>query len=171
MRELRPIDYKILFELIKNSRQSDRKLSEVLHVSQPTVTRRRAFIERERLIEYTAAPDLDKLGFEILAFTFARCAYGKITEEEAQKTRAFLAKHPNTLFVSSGTGMNWDRVAVSVHKNYSDFTVFVQELALCWEGYSERPVSFTVSLQADDILRRLSFKYLASVMEKEIGKS
>ena len=170
MRELRPIDYQILFELIKNSRQSDRKLSEVLHVSQPTITRRRAMIERERLVEYTATPDLSKLGFEILAFTFARCAYGKYTDEEIQKTKAFLAKHPNALFVSSGTGMNRDRITVSVHRDYSDFTAFVQELRVCWEGFTERPTSFTVSLQADDMPRRLSFKYLADLMEKEMGK-
>jgi len=171
MKELRPIDYKILFELIKNSRLSDRKLSEILHVSQPTITRRRAMIERERLVEYTATPDLSKLGFEILAFTFARRKYDKSPDERVQETKAFLAKHPNMLFVSSGTGMNWDRVCVSAHKNYSDYAKFIQELRACWEGYLERPVSFIVSLESDSILRNLSFKYLADVMEKELSSS
>jgi DNA-binding Lrp family transcriptional regulator len=171
MKELRPIDYKILFELIKNSRLSDRKLSEILHVSQPTITRRRATIERERLIEYTATPDLSKLGFEILAFTFARRKYGKYPDERVQETKAFLAKHPNMLFVSTGTGMNWDRICVSAHKNYSDYAKFIQELRACWEEYLERPVSFIVSLESDSILRNLSFKYLAGVLEKELGSS
>jgi DNA-binding Lrp family transcriptional regulator len=171
MKELRPIDYKILFELIKNSRLSDRKLSEILHVSQPTITRRRALIEKERLIEYTATPDLNKLGFEILAFTFARWKYDKYAEERVQETKTFLAKHPNMLFVSTGTGMNWDRMCVSVHKSYSDYAKFMQELREYWEEYLERPVSFIVSLQSDSILRNLSFKYLADVMEKELGSS
>jgi DNA-binding Lrp family transcriptional regulator len=171
MKELRPIDYKILFELIKNSRLSDRKLSEILHVSQPTITRRRALIEKERLVEYTATPDLSKLGFEILAFTFARWKYDKYAEERVQETKAFLAKHPNMLFVSTGSGMNWDRVCVSVHKSYSDYAKFMQELRADWEEYLERPVSFIVSLQSNSILRNLSFKYLADVMEKELGRS
>jgi DNA-binding Lrp family transcriptional regulator len=171
MKGLRPIDYKILFELIKNSRLSDRKLSEILHVSQPTITRRRALIEKERLIEYTATPDLNKLGFEILAFTFARWKYDKYAEERVHETKAFLTKHPNMLFISTGTGMNWDRVCVSVHKSYSDYAQFMQELKADWEEYLERPVSFIVSLQSDSILRNLSFKYLVDLMEKELGRS
>jgi DNA-binding Lrp family transcriptional regulator len=171
MKGLRPIDYKILFELIKNSRLSDRKLSEVLHVSQPTITRRRALLEKERLIEYTATPDLSKLGFEILAFTFARWKYDKYAEERVQETKAFLAKHPNMLFVSTGSGMNWDRLCISVHKSYSDYAKFMQELRAYWEEYLDRPVSFIVSLQSDMILRNLSFKYLADVMEKELVSS
>jgi DNA-binding Lrp family transcriptional regulator len=171
MKELRPIDYRILFELMKNSRLSDRKLSGILHVSQPTITRRRAMIERERLLEYTATPDLSKLGFEILAFTFARRKYGKRPDERVRETKAFLAKHPNMLFVSSGTGMNWDRVCVSAHKNYSDYAKFIQELRASWEEYLERPVSFIVSLEGDSILRNLSFKYLADVLEKELVSS
>ncbi len=41
MKELKPIDYKILFELMKDSHRSDRQLAKALGVSQPTVTRRR----------------------------------------------------------------------------------------------------------------------------------
>jgi DNA-binding Lrp family transcriptional regulator len=171
MKELRPIDYKILFELIKNSRLSDRKLSEILKVSQPTITRRRALIEKARLIEYTATPDLRKLDFEILAFTFARWKYDKYADKRVRETEAFLEKHPNILFVSTGAGMNWDRICISVHKTYSDYAKFIQELRADWEEYLERPVSFIVSLQSDTLLRNLSFKYLAAVMEKELGSS
>jgi len=171
MKELKSIDYKILFELIKNSRLSDRKLSEKLGVSQPTITRRRSLIERERLIEYTATPDLGKLGFEILAFTFARWKYDKYAKEKTQETKAFLSKHPNMLFVSTGTGMNWDRMCVSVHRDYSDYAKFMQELRADWEEYLERPVSFIVSLQSDIILRNLSFKYLVDLMEKELARN
>jgi DNA-binding Lrp family transcriptional regulator len=169
MKELRPIDYRILFELIKNSRLSDRKLAEILHVSQPTVTRRRAIIEKKRLVEYTATPDLGRLGFEILAFTFARLKSDY--SEKVQETKAFLTNHPNMLFASTGTGMNWDRICVSAHKSYSDYTTFIRELRTCWDEYIERPVSFIVSLQSDSILRNLSFKYLADMLEKELGRS
>lgn len=46
MKELKPIDYKLLFELMKDSHRSDRQLAKALGVSQPTVTRRRAMLEK-----------------------------------------------------------------------------------------------------------------------------
>jgi len=45
MTKLKVIDYKILFELTKNSKISDRKLAKKVGVSQPTITRRRAKLE------------------------------------------------------------------------------------------------------------------------------
>ena len=47
MKDLKPIDYKILFELMKDSHRSDRQLAKALGVSQPTVTRRRAMLRRK----------------------------------------------------------------------------------------------------------------------------
>ena len=43
----KPTDYKILFELMKDSHRSDRQLARSLGVSQPTVTRRRAMLENK----------------------------------------------------------------------------------------------------------------------------
>ena len=40
MQNLKSIDYKILFALMKNSKISDRQLAKEIGVSQPTVTRR-----------------------------------------------------------------------------------------------------------------------------------
>jgi len=36
MKELKPIDYKLLFELMKDSHRSDRQIAKALGVSQPT---------------------------------------------------------------------------------------------------------------------------------------
>ncbi|UCE96610.1 MAG: AsnC family protein [Candidatus Bathyarchaeota archaeon] len=44
--KLKKIDYMILFKLTKNSKFSDRKLARKFGVSQPTVTRRRAALEK-----------------------------------------------------------------------------------------------------------------------------
>lgn len=72
MNKLDNIGYKILFELIKDSKISDRKLAKKIGLSQPTVTRRRARLDKEGLIDYTGIPNLVKLGFEIVAFQFMR---------------------------------------------------------------------------------------------------
>jgi DNA-binding Lrp family transcriptional regulator len=71
MQPLKDIDYKIISEHIKNSRISDRELAKKVGVSQPTITRKRTIYEKERLLEYTSIPNFQKLGIEIMAFTFA----------------------------------------------------------------------------------------------------
>ena len=64
MATLKDMDFKILAELMKNSKASDRNLAKKLGVSQPTVTRRRAALERRRLLDYTAIPNLKELGMK-----------------------------------------------------------------------------------------------------------
>jgi len=62
---------RILFELIKGARRSDRELAKAVGTSQPTITRKRTKLEKEGFIkEYTVIPDLKKMGYEIIAFTF-----------------------------------------------------------------------------------------------------
>ena len=64
MKDLKPIDYGIFAELVKNARLSDRQLAKILNVSQPTITRRRNELEKRGLLDYTAILDIRKLGFE-----------------------------------------------------------------------------------------------------------
>jgi DNA-binding Lrp family transcriptional regulator len=61
MRKLKPEDYRILFELMKNARISDRQLAKMLGISQPTVSRKRAFLEKELFDGYTVFPKWEKL--------------------------------------------------------------------------------------------------------------
>ena len=72
MKELKPIDYKLLFELMKDSHRSDRQLAKALGVSQPTVTRRRTMLETNLIEGYTITPTFGKIGFELTAFTFTK---------------------------------------------------------------------------------------------------
>ena len=61
-RKLKRIELRLVAELMKNSRKSDRELAKILGISQPTVTRIRNKLEREGVIrEYTAIPDFSKL--------------------------------------------------------------------------------------------------------------
>ena len=54
MKEFKSLDYKLLSELIRNSRRSDRELAKVIGASQPTITRTRRKLEKEGYIkEYT----------------------------------------------------------------------------------------------------------------------
>jgi DNA-binding Lrp family transcriptional regulator len=63
---LKDVELKLISELMKDSRRSDRELASVLNVSQPTVSRTRERLVNEGYVrEFTAIPDFQKLGFEI----------------------------------------------------------------------------------------------------------
>ncbi|MDH5448287.1 MAG: winged helix-turn-helix transcriptional regulator [Candidatus Bathyarchaeota archaeon] len=166
MKKLKPVDYKILFELVKNSKISDRKLAKKIGVSQPTVTRRRAGLEKEELLDYTAIPNFEKLGFEIMAFTFGHWKHGTSPDEKPSEAKSFLSKYPNIIFVSTGRGCGMDRMFVSVHKDYTDYAELMSALKTEWGKFMSASDTFIVSLKGDNILRNLTFKYLKDYMKK-----
>ena len=167
LKKLTSTDYSIMAELIKNSRLSDRQLGKILHVSQPTITRRRGQLEKQRLLDYTTIPDLKELGFEILAITFGnRAAHPEHAELQIQKAEDFIERHQNIIFVSSGRGFNSDRVVISLHKSYSDYSKFQQEIKQEWGEIMAVAGSFIISLASDSILRHFTFKYLAEMIKE-----
>ena len=118
---------KLLYELIKNSRRSDRDLAKVLGFSQPTVTRTRRKLEDEKFVlQYTAIPDFTKIGFEIMAFTFIQKP-----QNDAEKNTLLkqLNKNTRVIFIADGNGLGGkDAVIITMHKNYSDYSTFTTEL-------------------------------------------
>jgi DNA-binding Lrp family transcriptional regulator len=139
----------------------------MLEVSQPTIAKRRARIEKLGLLDYTALPNLEKLGFEIIAFTFSQWKHGDFPDERVDEAMQFLSKHPNVIFVSTGRGRSSDRIMISVHKDYRDYHKLLQELRLEWGQYMDDLNSFLVSLGADNILRPLTLRYLAQYLVQE----
>jgi Lrp/AsnC family leucine-responsive transcriptional regulator len=170
MKDLKSIDYEIFAELVKNPRLSDRQLAKILNLSQPTITRRRGELERRGLLDYTAILDIRKLGFEILAITFGRLKSEKPNDKEVEPSEDFLLRHPEMVLVSSGSGLGYDRVVLSVHRTYSEFSQFITELRQQWGKHLADPESFIISLQSDKILRDFTLKQLAkaiSMLKKE----
>jgi DNA-binding Lrp family transcriptional regulator len=127
---MKDVKLKLLSELIKNSKRSDRDLAKIIGVSQPTITRTRARLEKEGYIkEYTMIPDFSRLGFELLALTFVH--YSKaITSEEYDKVKKAASEvekqYPHsTLMAMSGTGFGYERVFVTFHESYSSFAKMI----------------------------------------------
>lgn len=79
---------KLISELMKNSRRSDRDLAKTIGVSQPTVSRLIKKHEKEGVIkEYTTIPGFRKFGFELLVFTLVKLEKFLSSEEiEGQGT-------------------------------------------------------------------------------------
>jgi len=169
MDKLKSIDHKILAELLKNSRRSDRELARALGISQPTVTRRRASIEKNFIDGYTAVPKWEKIGFEIVAFTFVKhnikYATPKVREETYNKVREWMAKQPNVVFAIAGQGMGWDGVIISFHKSYSEFTEFIKRHnSTEFSGLLVDIQSFIASINPANIRKPLHLKYLSEII-------
>jgi DNA-binding Lrp family transcriptional regulator len=168
MDKMKPIDRKIVAELLKNSRRSDRELAKALGISQPTVTRRRADIEKNFIDGYTAIPKWEKIGFEIVAFTFVKhnIKYYKPKEREEAfgKVKEWMMKQPNAIFAINGQGMEWDGVVVSFHKSYSDFTEFIRKHNSDFSGLLIDCQSFISNISPTTIRKPFHLKYLSEAL-------
>ena len=168
MDKLKPVDHKILAELLKNSRRSDRELARALGVSQPTVTRRRADIEKNFIDGYTAIPRWDKIGLEIVAFTFVKhnIKYFKPKEREEafDKVKQWMMRQPNAIFAINGQGMGWDGVVISFHKSYSEFTEFIKKHDSEFSGLLIDRQSFISNVDPTSIRKPFHLKYLSEII-------
>jgi DNA-binding Lrp family transcriptional regulator len=164
MNNLKNLDYKIMLELVKNSKISDRELAKRLGVSQPTVTRRRTKLEKGALLDYTAVPNFKKLGFEIMVISFSKWTSAAFAEqasesEVARRVQKFLRDHPNVIFGSTwGEGLGMNVVAISIHRNYSDYDQWLKDVEQEWGKYMTDFSRFIVSLKGDNIVRQITFK-------------
>ncbi len=153
---------RLVSEMLKNSKKSDRELAGILGVSQPTVSRTRARIEKEYIKTYTIIPNFEKLGYQIMAFTFAKTKYHQDVDVEiSQKSKDWLAKRPNVIFGAGGEGLRKDVVMISFHKNYPAYAEFMHSFAIDWRDCLDDFESFLVSIGAGYKLRDLDLKYLA----------
>jgi DNA-binding Lrp family transcriptional regulator len=166
MKELKPIDYKLLFELMKDSHRSDRQIAKALGVSQPTVTRRRGLLEKNYIEGYTIIPKFGQIGFEIAALTFLKTKLERVGADEKekalQKLRDWYSKQAKVVMVQEGQGMGWDAVCISLHESYTDYAAFVrsQESELC--DLVSDSQTFVMDLQPGVRIKPFTFKYLAS---------
>jgi DNA-binding Lrp family transcriptional regulator len=91
---LRDLERKLLSELLKNSRRSDRELAKSIGTSQTTTTRLRTKLEKEGYVkEYTIIPNFSKIGYTIMALNFFKLD-PKLTEHEIE---GFRQAHPDTM--------------------------------------------------------------------------
>lgn len=163
---------KVLYELLKNSKKSDRDLAKVLNTSQPTITRIRKKLEKIGFIqEYTAVPNLVKMGFELLAFTFMTIMkYDEKTEipdkKLAKKAHKWILDNPNIIFGAAGNGMRGKNcMMVTIHRNFTDFSQFFSDFRLKWNKNIKDVDSFIVPLDTTNIVKNFSFRYIERTRE------
>ena len=174
--KLRTLDYKILSELMKNSKTSDRQLAKRLGVSQPTVTRRRARLEKEGIIkEYTFIPDFTKLDYHIMAITLFRYPKG-VEKGKVQKARKaateIVEESPTEMIMAErGLGLGYDGITISFHKDYGSFIKYRNWTRQMHPVEISDVESFLVNLDDEIHYRPLTLSTLAKHLLKSRKKS
>lgn len=156
---------RLLRELLKNSRRSDRDIAKLFGSSQPTVSRMRNQLDKKGYINtYTVIPDFAKLGYEILVFTFAKLKSYPSTEEAqkiVKRASDWVNKQPNVIFSADGEGLGGDIIMISFHRNYSKYADFMRTFAMDWGEIISGFQSFIVSLVSGFKFKPLDLKYLS----------
>ena len=154
---------KLLFELMKNSKRSDREIAKIIGVSQPTITRMRQRLEKTAIVDYTVIPDWTELGLEIMAITLIKA---KTSPEATDRAKKWILNNPNIVFSAEGEGMGMDYSIISFHKDYSDYSNFMSNLKTSWSGNLQDVRNFLMATGTMKTVKPLSLKYLEKTWEE-----
>ncbi|NWG09807.1 MAG: Lrp/AsnC family transcriptional regulator [Nitrososphaerales archaeon] len=117
------IDKKILFEYLKDARQSFREVARKVGVAVGTVLSRTKKMERDGLIKgYSVVLDHEKLGYELTAITEITVSKGKLLEMEKE-----VAKLPNVCAVYDVTGLT-DAIVIGKFRSREELSGFTKSL-------------------------------------------
>ncbi len=137
-------------------------------VSQPTVTRRRARLEKERIIkEYTFLPDFSKLEYHIMAITLIKYNVDAAVDRERrlearEKAMEIVKQSPFEMVMAEhGMGIGYDGVTISFHKDYNAYVEFKRWIRQSLPLKATKMDSFLVSLDDRFRYKPLTFSTLA----------
>ena len=154
---------KLLFELMKNAKRSDREIAKIIGVSQPTITRMRQRLEKTAIVDYTVIPNWTELGFEIMAMTLVKA---KGLPEVTANAKKWAMNNANVVFAAGGEGMGMDFSILSFHKNYSSYSSFIDNLKTQLADNLQDVQSFLMATGEERTLKPLSLKYLEKTAQE-----
>ncbi len=168
--KLKDTEVRIIVELMKNSRKSDREIAKAVGVSQPTVSRTIQRFEKEGLIEeYTIIPNFHRLGYDLMAFQFLEEQETQRKEERAELRKAAEELEKSTpqanMTVVDGVGLGKGRVLINLYRNYGDYTKGISTVKSLPNVRTGRIESFIVDLSNELNFRVLSMKQIARHIE------
>ena len=164
---MKEIELKLVSELMKNSRRSDRQLARAIGTSQPTVSRMISRLEKEGVVkEYTIIPDFQKLGYTLAAITLGRVKDEFRKPEVLDEIRREFIKNFNetaleVILDERGRGMEYDGIIVSFHRSYSEYADFKRWMKQMPFIDASKLDSFLIDLNDKVHHRYLTFSYLA----------
>jgi len=140
-------------------------LAKVLGVSQPTVSRIRSKLVKDGFVkEFTIIPDFVKMGFEILAITSGKYRVVR-SKDVVEKGQKWVNKNPCIIFASQCQGGGKDGLLISIHRDYADYTRFLNDLGKEMGGLIENTENLLINLKGF-IAKPLSLSYITKLFEE-----
>ena len=168
---MKDLKLKVIIELLKDSHRSDRELARAIGSSQPTISRVRKKLEEQGMIkEYTIIPDYIQLGLSLMSITFTKMKgplSKEILNDLKKRARNTMSEHPSALILgNTGMGCDADYVAIAFHKNFSEYTEFMNDIKGFPSVNIDETKSFIIDLNEKDQMQPLSFSHLAGYLAK-----
>ena len=172
MKTLKDTELRLLSELMKDSRRSDRELARAIGVSQPTITRMRGRLEKEGYIkEYTMIPDFAKLGYELMSVSFITVKNNARPDENKAVVTAAAEEVNKKVFpdllIERGIGLGSDGIIITLHRNFSDYTERVNYTKSRPFVQTNRVESFLIDLKDSVHFRSLTLSVVADDLIKK----
>lgn len=172
---LKDVQLRLISELLKNSRRSDRELAKAIGVSQPTVSRILAKLEKEGFIRnYTIIPDFGKLGYSILAIIFVRLKESYSREETEKIRKAVKDRVEQSRFgivmLERGIGLGYDACIISIYRDYAEYSLHKDVIRAFPFIDTLKTETFIINLEDEVRYRPLNFEALAKQLATR-GKS
>ena len=172
---MKDVELRLISELMKNSRRSDRELAKALGISQPTVSRLISKLQKEGVIkEYTMVPDFCKLGFNLMAIIMFKLKPISPTEIKELHGAAHeldnKRRHPY-LLVMDGIGLGKELVVISFHRDYGDYDNYMRSVreaaSLRMKAYvnTKDIEGFLIDLNYKDHYQPMTFSRLATHLQ------
>ena len=156
----------LLKELLKDSSRSDRELAKEVGTSQPTISRLRQKLVKDKIIKnYTVIPDFYKMGYRIFAITLVKTKHNLASQEKRKevfnRAKKWMITKPNIIFADFCRGTGMDGMLMSLHKSYNDFDEFMvehnQELGDLIHDFE----NILINLKKEESVKPFNIKYLA----------
>ena len=152
----------VFAELLISGRKPDKHIAQERKISQPTVTRIRQKLEREKYIQaYHATPAFKKMGLNVVVFTiFTWNDYSK--KELTDNAVNDIVANPKVIFISRGNGFSGrTAVMITIHNDVGCYEDFLVELKSKWGKYITNVDQFISS--TENIFK--PFEYHHSVLD------
>jgi DNA-binding Lrp family transcriptional regulator len=172
VKTLKDTELRLLSELMKNSRRSDRELARAIGASQPTITRTRRKLEKEGYIkEYTMIPDFAKLGYGLMSVSFINVNNNARPDENKGVITAAAEEVNKKVFpdllIERGMGLGFDVIIITLHRSFSDYTEQVNYTKSRPFVQTNRVESFLVDLKDRVHFRSLTLSVVADDLIKK----
>ena len=155
----------LLHELVKDCSRSDRDLAKILKVSQPTVSRMRKKIVKEKMIlGYSAIPNFYSMGYKLMVLTLVNTKHIFASEKTRikgfKKVQKWMMSKSNVVFCDFCRGMGMNGMMLSFHKSYEDFDNFMIEHNRDLGSIMNDVQNVIVNLGNHQIVKPFHFSYL-----------